>query len=312
MRIVFMGTPDFSVPVLGRLQDSNHKVALVVTRPDRPRGRGLRLTPPPVKKAALDLSLPVFQPPQLDSDETKSRFLSVDPDAVVVAAYGRIIPPWLLNLPKHGCLNIHPSLLPRHRGPAPIQRAVMAGEKETGVSIIVLDEGMDTGDILLQRNAVIGDEETAGDLAAKLASMSSELLIEVLDGLESGTLGAREQGETGVSYAPKIEKGEAVVEWNRPASEILNLVRGLNPVPGAHTRLHHRRLKIWLTALEELQDMGIAGSIVVTDEPSGPVVATGDGGIRLLEVQVEGKERVSGAEFVRGYQVKVGERLGGV
>lgn len=304
-----MGTPEFAVPVLETLEKSVHEVLSVVTRPDKPKGRGLAVTAPPVKIAAAQRALPIIQPGTLDSEELKSSILSLEPDAVVVAAYGRLIPSWLLEYPRYGCLNIHPSLLPKYRGAAPIQRAIMAGDAETGVTIMVLDEGMDTGDIVLQESVPVSADETSGELAGKLAQKAGELILKALNGLESGSLRPQKQGQAGVSYAPKIEKEEALIDWSRSAVELGKLIRALNPAPGAYTFFRGRRLKLWRTELRAGTRNG-HGAIIQLDQREGPVVVTGKGSLLLREVQLEGKARLGGADFLRGHQIKVGEKLG--
>lgn len=308
MRILFLGTPEFAVPSLKTLIGSSHEIVAVITQPDKPKGRKLQLAPPPVKEIALAHQFECLQPESLKEEGIQERVSKLAPDICVVVAYGKIIPSWLLELPPHGCLNIHASLLPRYRGAAPIQRAIMNGEKETGVSIMLLDEGMDTGPVLRQKAVRIAVDDNAGTLYDKLAAVGAELLGEVLDKIQEGKITSVPQDDSFATYAPKIEKDEGRIDWSLSAERIHNLVRALNPAPGAFTSYGNLRVKIWITRVEDGFGKTTPGTILETKHSL--VVATGIGALTLLRVQPENRDKMSGEEFVRGYRVKVGERLG--
>ncbi len=317
MRVVFMGTPEFSVPTLKALVAAGHEVVLAVSQPDRPSGRGLAAKPTPVKKAALDLGIPIAQYESLKEPEFRKRIEEIQPDAIAVAAYGKILPKWLLDLPKFGCLNVHASLLPKYRGAAPIQRALMNGESETGVTIMKMDEGMDTGDVLLARRVEVGPDVTAGELTAILADVGAKAMIKAFDLLAKGEAKFSPQDHSAATYAPKVEKEEAEIDWTKPCSKIRNLVRALNPSPGAFTRMRGVRVKIFRAREVAREDFGAVpvaelepGTIAALDRGGNPVALCGGGGLSLVEVQPEGKRPMSGAEFVRGRHAAVGDRFG--
>lgn len=317
MRVVFMGTPEFSVPTLKALVAAGHEVVLAVSQPDRPAGRGLATRPTPVKEAALAMGIPVAQFESLREPEFRKRIEEIEPDAIVVAAYGKILPKWLLDAPRFGCLNVHASLLPKYRGAAPIQRALMNGEKETGVTIMKMDEGMDTGDVLLARKVQVGPDTTAGELSAELANAGAQAMAEALDLLARGEAKFSPQDHAAATYAPKIEKEEIRIDWTRPCREIKNLVRALNPSPAAFTEIRGLRVKVLRVreaALEEF-DIGARGelepgTVVALDSEGNPAVLCAGGAASLLEVQPSGKRPMSGAEFVRGRYAAVGDRFG--
>ncbi len=312
MRIVFFGTPEFAVPSLERLAESAHEVALVVSRPDKPVGRKQVLTPPPVVVRARELGLPVEQPRKLKSGPFPERFRELGPDAAVVVAYGRFIPAPMLEVPRHGFVNLHPSLLPRHRGPSPIQWALASGDRVTGVTTMLIDEGMDTGPILLQREVPIRPGETAPELSSRLAVEGAALLVETLDGLEAGTVVPTPQPEDGATVTPLLDRGMGVVDWSLPAEAILARLRGFTPWPGLHTVFRGERLK--LHALEPV-DPPPPG-----DEPPGTVLAADGRGIvvrcgegsalRITALQREGRRRMAADAFLAGERVEPGERLG--
>lgn len=310
MRLFFMGTPELAVPVLKRIVESSHEVALVVTQPDKPSGRNRRLTPPPVKVVAQAQSIPVAQPLALKDDDFKETIMGLDADVGVVFAYGKLIPQWLLDAPKHGIINVHPSLLPRWRGAAPIQRPVMEGDEVTGVTIMQMVMELDAGDILLQQQVPVEPDDTAGTLAQRLANIAAELVIETLDRIEDGTVERVTQNEAGVTYARKITDEDAAIVWQRPAQHILNQVRGLNPKPGAQTIAQDKLLKVWRVSAAPETESGEPGTIVQIDPNKGPFVATDSAPLLLEEVQPANKKRMSGAEFVRGYRLQVGDKLG--
>ena len=307
LRVVFMGTPDFAVPSLERLAGSGHELRAVVTRPDRPAGRGQRLTPPPVKVAAQRLGLPVLQPETLQDPDFLARLRAADADLFAVVAF-LILPRAVLEIPKWGSANVHPSLLPKYRGAAPIQWAVIRGEQETGVSIFRLNPRVDAGDILVQRRVSIGPDETYGELYERLKILGAEALVEAMDALAGGDATPVPQGDEGATRAPKLEKEDARIDWTQDAEQVRNLIRGTNPMPGAFTELRGQILK--LHRAEVAEGSGAPGEVTAADPKSGLVVAAGTGALRLLEVQPSGKRKMDGAAFVRGHQVAVGERLG--
>ena len=312
MKIVFMGTPEFAVPCLRALAESSHEVAAVFTQPDKPKGRGYKMIPTPVKAAAEEYGLPVYQPLSLrkgdDAAESMEILKNIAPDLIVVTAYGQILPKEILELPEHGCINIHASLLPKYRGAAPIQYAVIDGLEETGVTTMFMDEGLDTGDILLQRSIPLAPDETGGSLFDKLSVLGAELLIETLDGLEAGTLQRTPQmGES--TYVGMLKKSMGEIVWSRSAAEIERLIRGCSPWPSAYTHRGGRLLKIWRA--EVLPGTGSCGEPGTVSEvlPDSFSVFTGEGVLRVLEVQPEGKKRMDAGAYLRGYPLAPGDRL---
>jgi len=302
-KTIFMGTSRFAVPALEKLVEC-FSVAAVVTRKDKPGGRGKKTVVSPVKQRAVELGLPVLQPEKLDR-QTITRLSRLDPDLIVTAAYGLILPEELLKTPRWGCLNIHPSLLPRYRGAAPIQRALMRGEKVTGVSIYLMDEGMDTGPLLKQKRMFIKEEEDAGGLSERLALEGASLLIEVIPIWIKGQLSPRPQQGKPI-YAPPISREEERIDWQRQADQIQNQIRGLSPAPGAYTYWKGKRLKIWQAkALPGEGDPGMVISV------SPFRVATGKGLLEVKKLQLEGKRAITSEEFCRGYRVELEDYVGG-
>lgn len=310
MRVFFMGTPQLAVPVLKRIIESKHKVELVVTQPDKPVGRTLKIGAPPIKLLALTEGIPIAQPRTLKDPDFRAQMEDLKSDIGVVFAYGKILPQWLLDLPKHGIINIHASLLPRWRGAAPIQRAIMEDDKVTGVTIMEVVFELDAGDILLQEEIEIEPQDTAETLALRMSAVSSELIIQALDGIEDGTITPKKQDPSGVTYANKITDEDAQVNWGRPADVIYNQVRALNPKPGAHTHFDDKILKVWWVSSTDGFEQGEPGTIIHIDKNRGPYIATGTNALLLVGVQPANKKKISGAEFVRGYRLKVGDRLG--
>jgi methionyl-tRNA formyltransferase len=309
VRLVFLGTPKFAVPTLERIVEAGHEVVAVVTQPDRPSGRGQQVSPPPVKEAAQRLGLAVHQPERIRAPEAIEFLRELRPEAMVVVGYGKILPQAILDIPPHGILNVHASLLPHYRGAAPIQWAIACGENLTGVTTMRIDAGLDTGDILLQRATAIGPEEDAIELGARLARLGAELLVETLAGLEAGGIQPHPQDHSQASLAPILKKDDGRIDWSRPAGEIHNRVRGFVPWPGCHTRFRGRPLQIWKARVAE----GARGG-PGTAHPSKArlVVACGEGGaLELLEVQLEGKKRIPAGAFLSGYHVIDSELLGG-
>lgn len=312
MRIIFMGTPDFAVPALEALLQAGYPVAAVVTRPDRPRGRGRKLLPGPVKKTAVEHGLPVLQPARLLEDSFLQRLASLAPEVIVVAAFGRILPSVILRLPRLGCLNIHASLLPRYRGAAPIHRAVINGERETGVSIMLMDEGLDTGAVLARRAVPIAADDCTGTVHDRLARLGAELLLETLPRWAAGEIVPQPQDHAAATYAPPLTGADEVIAWHRPAGEIVNQIRGLCPWPGARTSLDGRLLKIWRAAFSTVaRPADAVPGRVLGAGGDGLAVAAGDGVVLIRELQFGGGRRLSAEEFLRGHDIPVGTLLGG-
>ncbi len=305
LKVAFAGTPDFAAQALKAIIDAGFAVPLVLTQPDRPAGRGMKLTPSPVKEVALAHGIPVDQPERLRTPEQRAALAAVTPDVLVVAAYGLLLPPEVLALPRLGCINIHASLLPRWRGAAPIHRAIEAGDAQSGITIMQMDEGLDTGPMLLARSIPILPEDTTGSLHDRLAALGAELVVEALRRLPDG-LPATPQPLEGVTYAAKIAKAEAALDWRRPAVELARAVRAFNPFPGAHGSLGGTAVKIWRAQPVDLR--GEPGEVLASG-PEGIVVACGSGALRLAELQRPGAKRMAAREFLAGFPVSVGDRF---
>jgi methionyl-tRNA formyltransferase len=310
MKLVFCGTPQFAVPSLERLAAAGFDLRLAVTQPDRPRGRGMELTAPPVKQSALKLGLPVLQPEKIrKNEEFQSRLAELRPDAIIVVGYGRIIPPWMLELPSYGNINVHASLLPKYRGAAPIQWAIAGGEKITGVTTMHLNEGLDTGDILLQREMPVEDEDTSITLAPRLAALGADLLVETLRGLERKEITPVAQDHSQATLAPILKKEDGLVDFHRTAQEVHNRMRGFQPWPGAYTQFRGKNLKFVSARPAANTGQGTPGELWVEEEN---LYASCGGGtsLQLLALQLEGKKAMSAREFLNGYRPTAGERLG--
>jgi len=305
MRIIFIGTAALGVPTLRALAEK-HDVITVLTQPDRPAGRGLKLQRSPIKTEALKLGLTVHQPEKIRNEIELMKKLS--PDLIFVAAYGQILPGEILKIPRLGAVNLHPSLLPKYRGAAPIPWAIINGEKLTGLTTFLMDEGMDTGPILLQKEVPIAEDDTAGTLSEKLAELAPQLALQTLEGLERGILKPRPQDDRAASYAPKIKDELGKLDWTQSAEKLHNLVRGLNPKPGAYTFFKNLRLKVHRSKIAGGTHAGTPGQIILLTE-EGFVVKCGDGALELLEVQPEAKAKMSGTDFVHGYKLKAGDRF---
>ncbi len=301
MRVVFMGTPDFSVPVLEALVADGHEIACVYSQPPRPAGRGKKDRPSPVQQRAEELGLPIRHPVSLRSVEEQAAFADLQAEVAVVVAYGLILPQAVLDAPERGCLNVHASLLPRWRGAAPIHRAIMAGDTETGVCIMQMEAGLDTGPVLLRQATPIGAEETTGDLHDRLAEIGAAAIVAALRGLDGLT--PIPQSEDGVTYAAKINKAEARVEWHRPAAEVDRLIRGLSPFPGAWAEIEGVRVKFLGSRLVEGQ--GTPGEVL----DDALTVACGQGAVQLTRLQKAGREPQMAADFLRGWPIRKGARL---
>lgn len=306
MRIVFMGTPDFAVPSLQALIDAGHDVCAVYTQPDKPQGRKQILTAPPVKTLALEHDIPVFQPNTLKNEDEQAHLRELAPEVIIVVAYGKLLPKAVLDIPPHGCINVHGSLLPRWRGAAPIQWAVIAGDEMAGVTTMQMAEGLDTGDMLLTYETKVGEKETAGELFDRLAQSGAELLTQTLVKLDE--IEPRPQDDAQSCYAHMLDKQMAVIDWSKSAHEIDCLIRGLNPWPIALTALSGERLKVF--AAEKANGRGEPGTVLEADPKKGLTVACGEGALGLTEIQLVGGKRMKATDFLRGHAIQVGTKLG--
>lgn len=321
MRIVFMGTPDFSVPALKALVEAGHDVAAIVTQPDKPRGRGKEVQMTPVKIQALEYNIPVYQPVRVREEDFIQVLSALKPEVMVVIAFGQILPKAVLNIPKYGCINIHASLLPKYRGAAPIQWCIIDGEKETGVTTMMMDVGLDTGDMLEKTVIPIEEKETGGSLHDKLSLAGGELILSTLRKLKEGTLTCTPQTEEGTCYAKMLTKSLGDIDWSQSAASIERLIRGLNPWPSAYTSWNGKTIKLW--AADVLPDEGdgrintqvvkeaTAGQVVCSDKHS-LIVKTGDGLLSVSELQMEGRKRMDIEAFLRGYPIHQGEIFGAI
>ena len=300
MRIVFMGTPEFSVPVLNALVEAGHDIAAVYCQPPRPAGRGKKERPTPVHARALELGLPVRHPARLKAPEDQAGFADLNADVAVVVAYGLILPQPVLDAPRHGCLNIHASLLPRWRGAAPIHRAIMSGDAETGICIMQMEAGLDTGPVLLRKATPIGEAETTQELHDRLSQMGARLIVRALERLPDVV--PEPQPETGVTYADKIDKAEARIDWTRPAEEVSRLIRGLSPFPGAWAELSGERIKF--LRCRQVEGTGTPGAVL-----GGLTIACGTGAVEVTMAQRQGKRAMPAAEILRGLDLPVGTRF---
>ena len=310
MKIVFMGTPDFARDSLKAVVEAGHEVALVVTNPDKPKGRGMKLIPSDVKKYAIEQNLEVVQPVKVrNNPEFVEQLKDINPDVICVVAYGKIIPKEILDIPRLGCINVHGSLLPKYRGAAPIQWAVLNGDKETGITTMFMDVGMDTGDMINKEVVQIGDDETTGELWDRLSIIGAKLLVKTLKDLENGTYKREKQGDD-FTVAPMIKKEMAKIDWeNQTSSEIKNLARGLNPFMGAFSFLNDKKIKIW--KVEKLNDKPEKepGTVLVSDSKAGLVIATKDGAVSVLEIQGENSKRMGISDYLRGNKILVDEKF---
>ncbi len=307
MKIIFAGTPAFSARALEALLEAGHEVALVLTQPDRPAGRGMQVTASAVKTLAQQYVLALLQPHSLKQSGLDTQLAAIGADVMVVAAYGLILPTAILSIPRLGCLNIHASLLPRWRGAAPIQRAILAGDRETGITIMQMDQGLDTGAMLLQRSIPIAPDDTAQTLHDKLALIGARCIVEALPLLQQGRLAATAQDETTASYAPKLEKTEAEIDWRLDAEQINRAVRAFNPHPGAHSRMHGTPLKIWQAEVAA-SAAGNPGEVVAAGR-EGITVVCGNGTLLLKMVQKPGGKKMNAGEFLAGYPLQPGDRF---
>ena len=310
MKLIFMGTPDFSVGTLEALIAAGHEITLVVSQPDKPKGRGHELAPTPVKETALKHGLKVFQPKRLKDPETIKTLEETPADAIVVIAFGQIVPAAILHMKKYGCINVHGSLLPKYRGAAPIQWAVIDGERESGVTIMQMDEGLDTGDMLLKGSVVLDEKETSGSLFDKLSALGASLCVEALEKLEKGELTPEKQGESPTEYARMLTKEMGELDFSRDAVTLERLIRGFNPWPSAYTRLGDKTLKIWAADVCEKKDPKKQPGTVTEVAKQDFTVACGEGALKITELQLQGKKRMDAAAFLRGYHLEAGMKLG--
>ncbi|MEC4891205.1 MAG: methionyl-tRNA formyltransferase [Nitrospira sp.] len=308
MRIVFMGTPEFAVPSLEALLASDDQVVGIVTQPDRPKGRGQVLTPSPIKVIAQREHLPLLQPLKIKAPEFLEALAAWKPDLIAVTAFGRILPGSVLTLPPMGCVNVHGSLLPKYRGAAPVQWAVINGERETGITTMLMDEGMDTGAMLLQESLAIDPDDTAGTIAPRLAAIGGRLLVETIRQLKAGTITPLPQDHSRATMAPILKKEDGLIDWTMSASQLSNRVRGLSPWPGAYTFLDGERWMIWKASHRAMDKQGAPGTIVgVTKQVIQ--VATGEGVLEVTEVQPANSKRLTVAQFLAGHHVAAGQRF---
>jgi len=308
LNLVFCGTPPFAVPTLEKLVVAGHRIPLVVTQPDRPKGRGLDLVASPIKQSALKLNLPITQPDRIKTNDAfRAQLAALKPDAIIVVGYGRIIPQWMLDLPPLGNINLHASLLPKYRGAAPIQWAIANGETLTGVTTMRIDAGLDTGDILLQKELPIAPDDTAETLAPPLAAIGADLIVETLQGLQSGTLHPRKQDDSQSSLAPILKKEDGLIDFSRTATEILNRLRGFQPWPGAYTKFRGKNMQI-LKARPATGSLPPAELHTTADRLR--VGCSHNTALELLELQLEGKKRTPAQAFLQGYRPQPGEKLG--
>lgn len=308
-----MGTPEFAVPSLDMLFQEGYEIAAVVTQPDKPKGRGNKMAMPPVKEVALEKGIKVLQPEKVKTAEFISELKELNPDLLVTAAYGKILPKDVLDIPKSGCINVHGSLLPKYRGAAPLQWSIILGEKVTGVTTMFTDVGMDTGDMLLKSEIMIPDEMTAGELHDKMAAVGADVLKKTLKMLEAGTLHRAPQNNGEATYAPMIRKETGKIDWTKGAGEIYNLVRGTDPWPGAYTFYKGERMRIWKTGITEEDSISagcLPGKIVKVSKEGILVCTGGEGLIHIREIQFDSSKRMPVGEYIRGHEINEGEVLG--
>lgn len=311
MKLIFCGTPQFAVPTLEKLVAEKFSVQLVITNPDEPRGRGHKVLPSPVKEAAVKHGLPVYQPARLKTDEAREHISQFKPDAIVIVAYGHIVPQWMIDVPPLGCINLHASILPKYRGAAPINWAIINGEKETGVTTMKIDAGMDTGDMLLEHREPLRDDDTTETLGERLSLTGADLMIETLRRLERGEITPQPQDSSQATMAPKLRKEDGLIDWNRPAPEIARRVRGLIPWPGAFTSFRGKQLHLWRAEAIPAAGHSQLAPGTITTEVAQFAVTCGEGTLLAIhEVQLEGRKRLRAREFMNGARVESGETLG--
>lgn len=308
MKILFMGTPDFARESLEKLYNSGYEICGVVAPPDRPKGRGMKMIACEVKEFAIDKNLKIFQPEKLG--EIKEELISLNPDLIVVVSYGKFLPKWTLELPRYGAINVHPSLLPKYRGSAPIQWAILNGDKTTGITIMEMNEKMDAGDILFQKEIEIDENETTGELWNRLSTISSRVLLETIKQIENGTIQKQKQSDE-YTLAPMIQKDMAKIDWeNQTSIQIKNLVRGLNPFLGAYCNLGQKKIKFWkVEIINEIESRDVPGTIIMSDAKKGLFIKTMDGVISVIEIQGENARKMRIDEFLRGNKLEIGQKF---
>jgi methionyl-tRNA formyltransferase len=310
MRVVFMGTPEFAVPCLDTLLKEGHQVLGVVTQPDRPKGRGQQLTFSPVKEAALAAGLPVIQPVKVREPQFLAQLQDLAPEVIVVVAFGQLLPGEILDLPPFGCINVHASLLPKYRGAAPLHWSVINGEKVTGITTMYMDRGLDTGDMLLKAELEIRPEDSVGIVHDKLSVIGAELLAETLRGLSEGKLARIQQDHSEFTYAPMLKRQDECIDWSIDGEKVVNLIRGMNPWPGAYTTHKTKIIKVWQAQSVSSQSDYQPGQVIEVDKNKGFIVQTGQGQVMIQEVQPQGGKRMAAAAFARGYGITTGDLLG--
>ena len=313
MKILFMGTPDFAESSLKAIYSAGYEIIGVVTNPDKPKGRGLKMMCSPVKEFAIEKNIPVYQPTKIKNNtEFIEKIKSLNPDVICVVAYGKILPKEILEIPGKGCINVHGSLLPKYRGAAPIQWAVLNGDRTTGITTMYMDEGMDTGDMILKKEVEIGEEETTGELWGRLAKVGGDLLVQTLKQVEEGTVKRIKQGDD-FTLAPMLDKSMAKIDWNKSAFEIKNLVRGLNPIMGAYSFLNDKKIKFWKVQILSDNEFGkntqnaILGEVIESEPKKGLFIKTNGGILQVIEIQGENAKRMNASDFLRGNNIKTGE-----
>ncbi len=308
MKILFMGTPDFAVPVLKELINK-HTVTAVISQPDKPKGRGKKLQPTPVKALAEENNIPVYQPDRIKNEEFVDFLKGIEADIFVVVAYGQILSQEILDIPKYGCINVHGSLLPKYRGAAPIQWSIINGESKTGVTIMYMVKALDSGDMILKKEIEIDDEDTYETLHDKMAPLGANALIEALELIEMGNVNAEKQDDSLTCYASMITKDMGLIDWNKTSREIRNKIRGFNPVPAAYTHYKDDVIKIFKADIIDGYENGDCGEVLAINKKLGFAVKTGDGALMIKEVQAKGGKRMNCADYMRGHEIKVGEIL---
>ena len=311
MKIIFMGTPDFAEESLKAIYEAGHEIVGVVTNPDKPKGRGMKMIPSPVKEFAIEKNLKIFQPEKVkNNEEFINELKALQPDVICVVAYGKILPKEILDIPPYGCINVHASLLPQYRGAAPVQWAVLNGDKTTGVTTMYMDVGMDTGDMILKEEVQIGEDETTGELWDRLKTIGGKLLVETLKQIEKGTAPREKQGED-FTVAPMLSKNMAKIDWNKSAKEIKNLVRGLNPIMGAYTFLNDKKIKFWKVKVageDEIyaENLGFLtnGTVIVSDPKDGIFIKCKEGILKVLEIQGENAKKMAIQDYLRGNPIQ--------
>ncbi|MFR3499909.1 MAG: methionyl-tRNA formyltransferase [Paraclostridium bifermentans] len=309
MKIVFMGTPEFAVPCLQKIIDEGHEVVAVVTQPDKPKGRGKKLAMPPVKELALKYDIPVYQPLKAREESFVDTLKEMNPELIVVVAFGQILPKSILDIPKYGCVNVHASLLPRYRGAAPLNWVIINGEEKTGVTTMYMDEGLDTGDMILKSEIPLDDEITAGELHDKMMIDGAKVLKETIDSIEKGEAPREKQSNENTCYSPIMNKSLGNIDWNKSAIDIHNLVRGINPWPSAYTTYEGQTMKIWKTKVIDKNSDKDPGTIISVDK-EGINVSTSEGIVQIKEIQMAGKKRMEVPEYIKGNNINTDIILG--